>query len=112
MGYSESSLSDRAFYWSGNDGMIDLNDYIPPGSGWTLKKAYGINEIGQIVGYGTNPDGDTRGFLLTYECPYDIEGDVDGNCKIEMVDFALMAKNWLLDCRTNPYDPACVLKGD
>lgn len=112
VGYSESSKGNRAFYWSSSEGMIDLNDYIHPGSGWTLQYAKGINEIGQIVGWGINPDGDTRGFLLTYECPYDIVGDLDGNCKIELVDFALMAKNWLLDCRTNPSDPACVLKGD
>jgi len=112
VGYSNSPQGERAFYWSASEGMIDLNDYIPPGSGWTLQRAYGINEIGQIVGYGNNPQDQRRAFLLTYECPYDIEGDLDDNCKIDMVDFALMANNWLLNCRTNPSDPACVLKGD
>ncbi|MCH8912583.1 MAG: immunoglobulin domain-containing protein [Planctomycetes bacterium] len=60
--------------------MIDLNDLIPPDSGWTLHEAKDINESGQIVGWGLNPDGLGRGFLLT---PCDFSGgpgeDCDGN---------------------------------
>jgi len=29
-----------------------LNDLIPPDTGWELKGASEINEIGQITGYG------------------------------------------------------------
>lgn len=43
--------------------MRDLNDLIEPGSGWELQEAYGINEQGQIVGYG-DYQGHLRGFLL------------------------------------------------
>jgi len=43
----------------------NLNDLILAGSGWTLVDAYGINEAGQIVGWGLNPDGYQRGYLLT-----------------------------------------------
>ena len=43
---------------------VDLNDLVPPGSGWTLVLATGINACGQIVGYGT-VNGATRAFLLT-----------------------------------------------
>jgi cysteine-rich repeat protein/probable HAF family extracellular repeat protein len=35
-------------------GMHDLNDLIPPGSGWVLEVAWGINDLGQIVGQGGN----------------------------------------------------------
>ena len=46
--------------------LTDLHDLLPPAaSGWTLTRATGINDAGQIVGYGTNPDGLTRAFLLT-----------------------------------------------
>ncbi|MBN9692624.1 MAG: HAF repeat-containing protein [Verrucomicrobia bacterium] len=47
------------------DGVLrDLNDLIPPGSGWILNTATGINERGQIVGQG-EINGQLRGFLLT-----------------------------------------------
>jgi probable HAF family extracellular repeat protein len=54
----------HAFLWE--DGvMYDLNDLVLPGSDWILEAATDINEDGFIVGYGVNPDGYTRGFLLT-----------------------------------------------
>lgn len=109
VGYSESSLGDRAFYWSGSDGMIDLNDYIHPDSGWELRYAYGINEIGQIIGWGINPDGDIRGFLLTPECHYVLVGDMDNNCRFDIADLAILFRNWLIDCSDEPLNPACVL---
>jgi predicted outer membrane repeat protein len=42
----------------------DLNDLIDKSLGWYLSLAYGINDAGWIVGYGTNPHGSTRAFLL------------------------------------------------
>jgi probable HAF family extracellular repeat protein len=45
--------------------MRDLNRLIPPRSGLVLFKATAINASGQIVGYGPNAAGKTRGFLLT-----------------------------------------------
>ena len=44
--------------------MHDLNDSIPPGSGWLLETARGINDAGQIVGYGDH-NGLVSAFLLT-----------------------------------------------
>jgi probable HAF family extracellular repeat protein len=43
--------------------MIDLDSLIPPDSGWVLQQARGINDAGQIVGFGTF-EGQTRGFVL------------------------------------------------
>jgi probable HAF family extracellular repeat protein len=43
----------------------DLNDLLPAGSGWALIDAFDINDQGQIVGYGINPSGQERGFLMT-----------------------------------------------
>jgi probable HAF family extracellular repeat protein len=60
VGYSDN----RAFLYS--DGiMYDLNTLLHPGSGWTLTRAFGINDGGQICGYGMNPDGKGHAFLLT-----------------------------------------------
>ncbi len=43
--------------------MYDLNDLVGAAD-WNLQNAQAINERGQIVGWGVNGDGDTRGFVL------------------------------------------------
>lgn len=51
-------------YTSGK--MYDLNNLIPAGSDWNLVAALGINNSGQITGYGyTNHGQDEHAFLLT-----------------------------------------------
>ncbi|MFC1572160.1 T9SS type A sorting domain-containing protein [Candidatus Eisenbacteria bacterium] len=60
-----SGGSLAAFLWQ--DGvMYNLNDLIPPGSGWDLIKALDINDAGEIVGLGIAPGGGSyiRAFLL------------------------------------------------
>jgi probable HAF family extracellular repeat protein len=49
---------------NGTGNNIDLNTLIDPDLGWKLWDARGINNHGQIVGYGTNPAGYGRAFLL------------------------------------------------
>jgi len=57
------SFGGAAVLW--DEGTIfDLNSLIPAGSGWNLLSAQGINELGQIVGFGTLA-GQTRAFVLT-----------------------------------------------
>jgi probable HAF family extracellular repeat protein len=47
------------------DGVVtDLNDLLPDGSGWVLNDARGINDAGQIVGYGAIND-QNHAFLMT-----------------------------------------------
>jgi probable HAF family extracellular repeat protein len=52
--------NEKAFLWTPQDGLIDLNAYIQttgPGR-WHLVDAWGINDHGQIVGNGDfDPDG-------------------------------------------------------
>ena len=38
---------------------------IDPSLGWTLREGLGINNLGQITGYGFNAEGYKRAFLLT-----------------------------------------------
>ncbi len=54
---------NRAFLYS-NGQMTDLNTLIDPSLGWTLISATGINDSGQITGYGVNNDTQYV-FLLT-----------------------------------------------
>ena len=53
----------RAFRWSREDGMIDLNTLLPSGSGWVLRAAWDINDKGQVTGDGLH-DGQARAFRL------------------------------------------------
>lgn len=55
--------TSHAVLWDGGV-MIELQTRIPADSGWTLLAALGINERGQISGYGIH-DGRYRAFLLT-----------------------------------------------
>jgi len=61
--------TDRAslFDPTGQGHNIDLNTLIDPGLGWILTGAYSINDNGWIVGWGYNPDGYARAYLLIPE---------------------------------------------
>jgi len=52
----------RAFLWQ-DGAMRDLNDLIPPSSGWVLRQAYDMNASGGIVGTG-EAGGQVRAYLL------------------------------------------------
>jgi probable HAF family extracellular repeat protein len=63
VGYTSTGSGNHAFVYE--DGtMTDLNSLVA-GSGWTLQSAEGINNAGQIVGYGLNPSGQLHAFELT-----------------------------------------------
>jgi probable HAF family extracellular repeat protein len=69
----------RAFLWS--DGrMEDLNDLISGAAGWQLREARGINDAGQIVGWGSFRN-EERAFLLLPSQPRDPKAasDPDGD---------------------------------
>jgi len=53
-----------AFSWTRAGGMIDLNTLLPLNSGWVLMEANGINDKGQITGYGLH-NGVGRAFRLS-----------------------------------------------
>jgi probable HAF family extracellular repeat protein len=65
-----SPVGDSHAFLYEDGAIFDLNDLIRPETGWTLRDAYGINELGQIAGTGTL-DGSERAFLLS---PTGIEG--------------------------------------
>jgi uncharacterized membrane protein len=66
-----ASVSDHfeAMIWTEATGMRAISDllvnvYGLDLTGWTLRYAQGISEDGlTIVGYGTNPNGDTEGWI-------------------------------------------------
>lgn len=58
-----SGFDPRAFVYSTNYGMLNLNLLIAPEEGWLLTDARGINDQGQITGSGIK-DGKTHAYLL------------------------------------------------
>lgn len=79
-------LAPHAFLWNGTS-RIDLNQTLTNGAGWVLQDASGINDQGQICGFGFN-SGQPHVYLLspvsapdpiritTTELPYTACGDV------------------------------------
>lgn len=60
---NSNSFGSRAVVWKKGT-ISDLNNLIPPNSGWELSAAKAINNRGQIVGNGRH-NGAIRAFLLT-----------------------------------------------
>ena len=64
---SDTLLDNEAFRWTEAEGMVNLNDRIPPHSGYTLNVADDVNDVGQIVGHAMRAGGGygDQAFLLT-----------------------------------------------
>jgi probable HAF family extracellular repeat protein len=60
-----------AFSWTRAGGMVDLNTLLPLNSGWVLMEADGINDNGQITGYGLH-NGAGRAFRLSPYKPVNV----------------------------------------
>ncbi|MBM3844738.1 MAG: DUF3466 family protein [Verrucomicrobia bacterium] len=72
--FNSPTTGGAAMLWREGE-AIDLNTLVPPGSGWLLQSAEGINDRGDIVGYGSF-QGQTRAFLLRRATIY-TEGHAD-----------------------------------
>jgi len=88
------------FLWDKRYGMVNLNDLLDEDSGWDyLESAKGINNKGQIVGYGVTNDGETHGFLMTpisdpLYISLNIQNAIDEKYEaLEIIDAAL-DKEW------------------
>jgi probable HAF family extracellular repeat protein len=70
VGYSvdAQNTAQLAFAYEANAGMKDLNSFLPEDSGWILRSANGINDRGQITGWGSI-GGEGHAFLMTPNFP-------------------------------------------
>ncbi len=59
VGNANGADGDHAFLWTEVDGLVDLNSLVDEsGANWVLRYAQGINENGEIAGWGeVDPDG-------------------------------------------------------
>jgi probable HAF family extracellular repeat protein len=79
----------RAFLYSSGT-MTDLDTLINAASGWILFGADGINDSGQIVGFGQNPAGKDDVFVLTPLAP----GDANGDGRVDINDLTIVLTNF------------------
>jgi hypothetical protein len=67
----------HAFVWEKGGPMLDLNQLIPPGSGWVLTNAFNVNDRGEIlakaapVGFTPDDDADLGHLTLLVPCEED-----------------------------------------
>ena len=54
----------QPFFWESGGGMVLADTLLPGGSGWSAIVLNDINDDGLLVGTGTNPSGEARGFVL------------------------------------------------
>ena len=40
-------------------------------------------------------------------CNYELAGDLNNDCRVDLQDIALLASNWLVDCNVDPTHPSC-----
>jgi probable HAF family extracellular repeat protein len=62
--HGEVVVDSGPWIWDADNGLRDVNDLIPPASGWVIESLSDINNAGEIVGWGLH-GGQTRAFLLT-----------------------------------------------
>lgn len=87
VGKGTTVSGDEAFVWTQAAGMKNLKTLLLNQgvnvSGWTLSEATDVSQTGkQIVGFGTNPDGETQSFLadLSGTSAYTkLQGDFNGD---------------------------------
>jgi probable HAF family extracellular repeat protein len=79
-----------ALWQSASASPINLNGLISPSSHWNLGPAEGINNAGEIVGRGVNPEGQIDAYLLTPLEP----GDANGDGRVDINDLTIVLANF------------------
>ena len=41
-------------------------------------------------------------------CNYELAGDLNNDCRVDLQDIAVLAANWMVDCDMDPTHPSCV----
>lgn len=103
----------------------DGNDFVAISTGSSHSLA--LKEDGSIVGWGSDYYGQTtppagHGFtaiaaghhhslaIREEPCLYRLAGDLNGDCRVDDLDYAIMTENWLIDCNLDAENPACIPK--
>jgi len=90
--------TSSAFLYSGSE-LFNLNSLISTNSGWYLHYAIAINDNGQIIGWGTNPSGQSDGFLLNLVSSPTLTINISNHYII--LEWSTNFSNFILESTTN-----------
>ncbi len=106
VGYNGSGTASNVYgYETGV--MKTQNTYCDYGWDFVGETANGTEDIWKIEA-GNYPQLVWEQPLPEPPCEYVLLGDVNNDCRFNLIDLASMSANWLVDCRTNPTHPGCV----
>jgi subtilase family serine protease len=71
-------------------------------------KFYAVAGYDLCTGWGTPAGQNLINALVGSSCGFTLSGDLNGDCRVDMDDFAILAENWLIDCTTDPNNSQCV----
>jgi hypothetical protein len=63
--------------------------------------------ISEITGFPFENAAPLGTFTFRLYCPQPPVGDLNGDCRVDFTDLALMMSNWLVDCAMTPEHPDC-----
>ncbi len=71
-------------------------------------KFYAVAGYDLCTGWGTPAGQNLINAILGLSCGFTLSGDLNGDCRVDLDDFAILAENWLIDCTSDPNNPQCV----
>lgn len=99
VGFSGNSagVGPHSWIWSQQDGLRMLNTMIDPAEGYTMTRAFGINDAGQIIGLASRVlppyDGFNGGVILVPTTP-PLIGDTNGDGIVNVTDLLAVINSW------------------
>jgi len=94
---------------NGGPFVIDIDTLFPgfPAGSLVFDAVQLVDDPTQGTSTGTvGADIDAVG-VVDYRCSFDFQGDVNGDCEVNLIDLAMVSENWLIDCIADPNNPAC-----
>ncbi len=112
--YHSSNWTGSAylFEWDGET-WSDGTSLVTGGSGDRLGSSVAICDDVVFVGaYRVDTGGvvDAGMIYALTACNYDLAGDLNDDCKVDLKDFAILSETWLTDCITDTANINCISK--
>lgn len=118
---SAEVINGKIYVVGGYDGTAHatVDIYNPTTQTWSLapSKITGVYGHGTaVIGYkmyaaGGSNHSSVLSILEVYEadpCAFTLIADLNGDCTVNLIDLAIMASVWLVDCNQLPLDVNCV----
>jgi probable HAF family extracellular repeat protein len=102
IGWGHSASDTAAFLWDATHGIRNLRDVLVNDfglgtnlDGWNLGYARGVSADGQVVvGYGTNPNGNTEAWIARLATEPMSKGDFNSDGTVDAADYVVWRKNF------------------